>query len=98
MSDTSTHFNSPPKAVSKRFSRLRSGTVRCALLAFGMAGLSGCGMFGKRIHAYERQIMSHRGMEFIENPIEEMSVQHMLNAREGSVGGFGGSGGGCGCN
>lgn len=37
-------------------------------------------------------------MELIENPKEETSMQHMFNAREGSVGGFGGAGGGCGCN
>ncbi len=29
---------------------------------------------------------------------QEASMQHMFNAREGSVGGFDGAGGDCGCN
>lgn len=52
----------------------------------------------KNVRAFERQYLSADGMEFIGNALEEESVQHMLNAREGSVGGFGGAGGGCGCN
>jgi hypothetical protein len=59
---------------------------------------SGCSMFGKKVNAFERQTLSMPGMGFIEHPIEEVSVQHMFNAREGSIGGFGGAGGGCGCN
>lgn len=55
-------------------------------------------MFGKKVNAFERQTLSMPGMGFIEHPIEEVSVQHMFNAREGSIGGFGGAGGGCGCN
>lgn len=55
-------------------------------------------MFGKRVAAFERQTLSIKGMQFISNPVEEASMQHMFNAREGSVGGFGGAGGGCGCN
>ncbi len=60
--------------------------------------LSSCGMFKKKVSAFERQYLSQHGMEFIENPTEEVAAQHMFNAREGSVGGFGGAGGGCGCN
>ncbi len=60
--------------------------------------LSGCSMFGKKVNAFEKQELAQSGMGFIEHPIEEVSVQHMFNAREGSVGGFGGAGGGCGCN
>jgi hypothetical protein len=57
-----------------------------------------CAKLGKKIAPFERQILSLKGMEFISNPVEEASMQHMFNAREGSVGGFGGAGGGCGCN
>jgi len=60
--------------------------------------VSGCGLLIKRVSAFDRQSLSEPGMEFIDNSAEESSVQHMLNAREGSVGGFGGAGGGCGCN
>jgi len=58
----------------------------------------GCARLGKKVAAYERQVLSQTGMQFIENAVEESSMQHMFNAREGSVGGFGGAGGGCGCN
>lgn len=61
-------------------------------------GLSGCSMFAKNVKAYERQYLSLKGMGILENPLEESAAQHMFNAREGSVGGFGGAGGGCGCN
>lgn len=72
--------------------------IRILVVFLSIVPLTGCGMFSKKVSAYERQFLSQKGMEFIENPVEETSVQHMLNAREGSVGGFGGGGGGCGCN
>jgi hypothetical protein len=37
-------------------------------------------------------------MALVESPEEQASMNHMFNAREGSMGGFGGAGGGCGCN
>jgi len=61
-------------------------------------GGSGCSLFSKRVKAYERQYLSQTGMEFISHPMDAAAEQHMLNAREGSSGGFGGAGGGCGCN
>jgi hypothetical protein len=63
-----------------------------------LVSLAGCAKLGKRIQPFDRQFLSQAGMEFIANPVEESSMQHMFNAREGSVGGFGGAGGGCGCN
>lgn len=60
--------------------------------------VSGCSVLKKNVSAFDRGYLSQTGMGFIENPIEEVSMQHMFNAREGSVGGFGGAGGGCGCN
>ena len=68
------------------------------LLLLFLIPLTSCGLLGKRVSAFERQMLSKPGMEFIDNAAEEASVQHMINAREGSVGGFGGAGGGCGCN
>lgn len=59
---------------------------------------SGCGLFQKNVEVYDRSVLSKTQMNFIPYPILESSIQHTLNAREGSVGGFGGAGGGCGCN
>ncbi len=60
--------------------------------------LSGCSMLEKRVDAFDRAILSKPGMALIENSKESMAMNHMFNAREGSVGGLGGAGGGCGCN
>lgn len=53
---------------------------------------------GKKVQANERDILSKQGMQLLDNAKENTSMNHMFNAREGSVGGFGGAGGGCGCN
>lgn len=67
-----------------------------AIVALGL--LSGCSFFGKRVNAYERSILSKPGMALVENGKEQAAMNHMYNAREGSSGGLGGAGGGCGCN
>ncbi len=67
-----------------------------AILAVSL--LCGCNTLNKRLNAYERNILSKPGMALIENPKETTAMNHMFNAREGSVGGLGGAGGGCGCN
>jgi hypothetical protein len=72
--------------------------MKIILLLVSVTLLGACSNLGKRVAAYDRQTLSETGMEFIENAVEEASMQHMFNAREGSVGGFGGAGGGCGCN
>lgn len=58
----------------------------------------GCSVLKKNVAPYERGILSQSQMAFIPNDALEIGAQHMLNAREGSVGGSGGAGGGCGCN
>ena len=72
--------------------------MRLGLAIFIIASLVGCGTFKKRVAPFEREILAKPGMNFIENAQEETGMQHMFDAREGSVGGFGGAGGGCGCN
>lgn len=75
----------------------RSIAFASAVCLFAI-GLSGCGLLGKRVNAYERNVLSKPGMALVENPKEQAAMNHMFNAREGSMGGFGGAGGGCGCN
>jgi uncharacterized protein YceK len=72
--------------------------IKIILALFALSLLSGCGTFKKRVAPFEREILAKPGMNFIENAQEETGMQHMFDAREGSVGGFGGAGGGCGCN
>lgn len=70
-----------------------------ALAVFVCAvSMCGCAVIGKHVNAYERATLSKEGMALVQNPKELALQNHMINAREGSVGGVGGAGGGCGCN
>jgi hypothetical protein len=74
-----------------------SRVLFCATALFAVL-FSGCSLVGKKVNAYERSTLSKPGMALVENGQEQSSLNHMYNAREGSEGGFGGAGGGCGCN
>jgi len=50
------------------------------------------------VSPYEREFLADPIMQFDPDPEENVLRQHLLNAREGSMGGYGGGGGGCGCN
>lgn len=69
-----------------------------ASLGFSVVAFTGCGLVGKRVSAYERAVLSKPGMALVINDREQAAMNHMFNAREGSAGGLGGAGGGCGCN
>lgn len=56
--------------------------------------LSGCAM----VQPYEREILSKPIMQFDSDKEEAAAREHFLNSLEGSSGGFGVGGGGCGCN
>ena len=45
-----------------------------------------------------RETLAKRNMKFAPDPAEDELDLHMQEAREGSSGGYGSSGGGCGCN
>ena len=69
-----------------------------ALLALATTTLPACSLLGKKVSAFERGTLSKNGMQLVGAPKEQAGMNHLFNAREGSVGGFGGAGGGCGCN
>jgi hypothetical protein len=62
------------------------------LVAAGLAG-GGCAA----VKPWERELLTQPGMS-LDASASARSDQHMLESREASAGGFGGSGGGCGCN
>ncbi|MBK7890343.1 MAG: DUF4266 domain-containing protein [Bdellovibrionales bacterium] len=74
----------------------RTTTLVTILVVSALA--SGCSMVGKKVSAFERGTLAKTGMQLVGAPKEQAGINHMYNAREGSVGGFGGAGGGCGCN
>jgi Domain of unknown function (DUF4266) len=61
-----------------------------------LASLAGCGRYAVR--ADEKEFLADRIMQPDYDAMETASDQHVLNNREGSQGGFGAAGGGCGCN
>lgn len=69
-----------------------------ALALVAVSSLPACSVVGKKVSAFERGTLSKNGMQLVGAPKEQAGMNHMFNAREGSVGGFGGAGGGCGCN
>lgn len=55
--------------------------------------LSGCTI----VQPWERERLADPNMMFDENPIQKGIKEHYINIREGSEGGTGSQGGGCGC-
>ena len=59
-----------------------------------LIGVTGCAT----VKPYERESLAREDMELAGNPDLSAGEQHATAYREGSSGGFGSSGGGCGCN
>ncbi len=66
------------------------------LVLLVIVGGAGCGRYAVR--ADEKEFLADRIMQPDFDAQEVASDQHILTNREGSQGGFGASGGGCGCN
>jgi hypothetical protein len=49
------------------------------------------------VKPYQRELLAQPGMSLDPTPASDAD-QHMLQSREGSFGGYGSAGGGCGCN
>lgn len=71
-------------------------TSRTILLALLATALFGCGKHAVR--ASEKEFLADRVMVFDEDAHETSADEHLNSNREGSAGGRGASGGGCGCN
>ena len=67
-----------------------------ALLALALALCAGCGRFAVR--PSEKEHLADRTMRFDSNQQEAAADDHVQSNREGSAGGRGTTGGGCGCN
>jgi hypothetical protein len=68
--------------------------MRILLLLLAMLAGAGC----VRVKPYERELLAKPIMTFQPDPHEDVLDLHMLEAREGAMGGYGSAGGGCGCN
>lgn len=80
---------------SKRSTTPGVRLVRMWVVGFALAVVAtGCAT----VKPYERETLARPDMEFAGNPDASAGEQHAVAYREGSSGGFGASGGGCGCN
>jgi hypothetical protein len=50
------------------------------------------------VKPYQREYLSERAMRPASEAAEDRFRAHWQESREGSIGGFGAAGGGCGCN
>ncbi len=66
------------------------------LIVFCLIATAGCGRFAVR--ANEKEHLADPVMAFDEDGQEAAADDHVLSNREGSAGGRGTTGGGCGCN
>lgn len=57
-----------------------------------------CSSLEPWVKPYERDHLADPIMSFSRNPVADVYLAHVYGVREGSRGGEGGSGGGCGCN
>ena len=64
------------------------------LAALGLAAATGCAT----LKPQERAVLADPTMQFDTDAKHEAGLRHALDNREGSMGGHGVSGGGCGCN
>jgi hypothetical protein len=72
----------------------------CRVLAL-VAALAGVGCGSARsfmVKPHQRELLADRIMRLDANAQERAADHHVLSTREGAIGGYGTTGGGCGCN
>ena len=65
-----------------------------ALLVLAGLGIPGCAT----VHPWDRDLMAKKSMRFVPLPHEMAVDDHIYFSKEGTSGGRGFGGGGCGCN
>ncbi len=58
---------------------------------------TGCATL-ERVQPWEREVLADPIMQLEPDPQEAALDEHIFSTREGSAGGYGAAGGGCGCN
>ena len=72
--------------------------VRIAFILTATLLCAACSSLQPWVKPYERDHLADPIMSFDRNPVSDVYLAHVYGVREGSRGGEGGSGGGCGCN
>ena len=68
------------------------------LLTLAAMLVSGCSTPKPWVKPYERTNLADPIMSFSRDPVAQVYLHHVYQAREGARGAEGGGGGGCGCN
>jgi len=77
--------------------RRRPGLRFAPLLLLALAGtISGCA--ATAVRPWDRDLLAERKMKFVPTPMLHAVDEHIYFSKEGSTGGEGVGGGGCGCN
>jgi hypothetical protein len=70
-------------------------TLQAALLALVLAATGGC---AATVRPWDRDLLAEKKMRFTPSAAEMAVDDHIYFSKEGSTGGHGVGGGGCGCN
>ena len=70
---------------------IRASVALAALMAITSSGCAA-------VEPWQRGTLAHRCMSVAPTPEREAAVEHVFAVREGTSGGHGASGGGCGCD
>lgn len=73
-----------------------SKLLRMLVVIAGLAWVAGCGR--AFVRASEKEFLADKVMVYDNDPLQLESDSHVIEEREGAIGGHGAGGGGCGCN
>ncbi len=91
-----TQFVSEEVIVLRTLS-MRTKAIAMFSLAFAMTALQGC-MHIQTVEPWQKGNLAKPEMTFDADPLEHSFKEHIYSSKEGSSGGSGVGGGGCGCN
>ncbi len=87
----------PSASIFSRGNRLARRLVLLGLVAAAVVS-NGCSVSKWTVRPHQRELLADKIMSLDAIGQEQAAEQHILENREGAVGGSGTSGGGCGCN
>jgi hypothetical protein len=87
----------PSASIFSRGKRLARRLVLLGLVAAAVVS-NGCSVSKWTVRPHQRELLADKIMSLDAIGQEQAAEQHILENREGAVGGSGTSGGGCGCN
>ena len=70
--------------------------IRTVSVLVVVAGLSACSDLG--VKPWERDLLAKQELQLISHPVDAALDDHIYFSKEGTSGGRGFAGGGCGCN